>query len=160
MTYLNKKLILKLIRNKKIMKIKKNSPVQRQNSMHTQIDCKSKIELSKSINNKTSIDKESNTEKKVNNVKNQKRNSFQSNQKIILKPVTKKKHESLKDSLNTPPPVKKNPKILCKSNKNVNNKFRNAINYNSKLRNQNQHEKSKFNCSTRSCYIIGLMRPE
>ena len=149
MTYLNKKLILKLIRNKKIMKIKKNSPVKRQNSMHTQIDCKSKIELSKSINNKTSIDKESNTEKKVNNVKNQKRNSFQSNQKIILKPVTKKKHESLKDSINTPPPVKKSPKILCKSNKNVNNKFRNAINYNSKLRNQNQHEKSKFilNCS-------------
>ena len=104
------------------MKINKNDPVKRQNSMHTHIDCKSKMELNKIINKKSfDLDK---TPK--NGFIFEKRNSFHTNQKIFLKPISKKNIDNLKGSTNVGLAENKKGKIISKSGKN--NQFRSGAN--------------------------------
>ena len=123
------------------MNTKINAPVKRQNSMQSKINCKSKLET-KNINYrkplyKKSLDLENNIKKKDNSIVRKKRKSFQFNQKIFLKPINKNINDNIKQPANSSPETKK-IKIVCKSNKNINNKNRNPINYYSKFANQNK----------------------
>ena len=121
------------------MKNKKNEPVKRQNSLHTHINCKSKMELNK----KKSFDLD---QKPKNGFIFQKRNSFQSNPKIVLKPIIKKNIDNLKDSKNLILTAEKKGTNFSKSGKN--NQFRSGANCNLRFKYKNDFKKRlQLNCS-------------
>ena len=124
------------------MKNIKNEPVKRQNSMHTHIDCKSKMELN-NFNEKKSFDY--NDKNPKNGFIFQKRKSFQSNQKIFLKPISKKNCDNLKGSVNHGLTSDKKVQKFSKSGKN--NQFRSGANYNIRSRYKIDNKKLQLNCS-------------
>ena len=137
------------------MKNKKNGPVKRQNSMNTKINCKPKLELNN--NNKNCFDSDSKS--LINNdiLIRPKRKSFQSNNKIILKPIQKKNCENINKINNSPSQVKQQVK-MWKSRKNINNKFRSRGKVISKIK----ISKCKFvlNCEEKEVKLKSLSDKE
>lgn len=125
------------------MKNKKKEPLKKLNTIHEQIHCKAK-ELDKNIEiNYNEIKYSALENNKLKKSSLLKRNSLQSNQKIILKPINKK-IESLKGSVNIKTSNQNISKIY-KSGKNP-TKIINHKN-SSKIRNVKDKKRIQLDCS-------------